>query len=155
MKAGIFRKIIASVDGSRASEKALTYAMQLAQDHGAELAIVHVIADTKTGALVEYGTKHGGMSIVNAFYQSAANAALKWLKPLESNARKQGVDAKTEILWELGKTPTDLIVKYAKENGTDLIVIGTRGLGGFRRLLLGSVASGVISRSSCVVMVVR
>lgn len=155
MKAGIFRKIIAAVDRSKASEKALTYAIGVARDHGAELLIVHVIGDTKTGALAEYGTKHGGMSIVNAFYESAVKEALEWLKPLESNARKEGVNAKTEILWELGKSPTDLIVKYTKENGTDLIVMGTRGRGGFKRLLLGSVASGVISRSRCAVLVVR
>jgi nucleotide-binding universal stress UspA family protein len=47
------------------------------------------------------------------------------------------------------------IVEYAESHGVDLIIIGTRGRSGFRRLLLGSVASGVINYATCPVLVVK
>jgi nucleotide-binding universal stress UspA family protein len=47
------------------------------------------------------------------------------------------------------------IVDYAEKNKVDLIVVGTRGRSGFTKLLLGSVASGVVTYASCPVMVVK
>ena len=47
------------------------------------------------------------------------------------------------------------ILDYAEENNFDLIVIGTRGRSGFKRLLLGSVASHVITYAHCPVLVVK
>jgi nucleotide-binding universal stress UspA family protein len=49
----------------------------------------------------------------------------------------------------------EAIVKLAEERNTDLIVIGTRGLTGFRKLLVGSVSSGVIAHAHCSVFIVR
>jgi len=108
-----------------------------------------------TGSLVEYGTRYGSMAIVRKYYRWAEKEAIEWLKPLENRARQQEVNAKSEILWELGKSPVDLITEYAKKHSVDLIVMGTRGRGGFKRLLLGSVASGVVTNAKCSVLVVR
>ncbi len=47
------------------------------------------------------------------------------------------------------------IVEYAEEQNADLIVMGTRGLSGFKRLLLGSVALGVATYSTCPVLVIK
>ena len=47
------------------------------------------------------------------------------------------------------------IVEYAKNKDVDLIVIGTRGRSGFKKLFLGSVASGVVTNAACPVMVVK
>jgi len=149
------KKILTAVDGSVHSLNAFERALELAKDLDAELFMVHVIPDTRTGGLVEYGTRYGSMAIVQAYYRSAEKEALEWLKPLESRAKQQQVKAKSEILWELGKSPVELITAYAKKNSIDLIVMGTRGRGGFKRLLLGSVASGVVSHAPCSVMVVR
>ena len=52
-------------------------------------------------------------------------------------------------------TPEEVILNYAKEKGVDLIVMGTRGLGGFKKLLLGSVSNGVVSHAPCSVLIVR
>jgi nucleotide-binding universal stress UspA family protein len=61
---------------------------------------------------------------------------------------------KTEVV----ASPTSVvpaIVDYAEKNGIDLIILGTRGRTGFSKLLLGSVASGVVTYASCPVMVVK
>ena len=50
---------------------------------------------------------------------------------------------------------TDSLVSYAESHDVDLIVIGSRGLGGFKKLLLGSVASGVSQHSKCPVLIVK
>lgn len=149
------RKILAAVDGSALSLNAFERALDLAKDQDSELFVVHVIPDTMTGSLVEYGTRYGTLSIVQAYHRSAEKEALEWLKPLESRAKQRQVSMKSEILWELGKSPVQLITEYAKKNSVDLIVMGTRGRGGFKRLLLGSVATGVVSHAHCSVLVVR
>jgi nucleotide-binding universal stress UspA family protein len=65
-----------------------------------------------------------------------------------------GVKLSTEVV----ASPTSVvpaIVDYAEKNKVDLIVVGTRGRSGFTKLLLGSVASGVVTYASCPVMVVK
>jgi nucleotide-binding universal stress UspA family protein len=51
--------------------------------------------------------------------------------------------------------PADVIVQDVERNGTDLVVVGARGLGGFTRLLLGSVSEAVLTHATCPVLVVR
>ena len=73
---------------------------------------------------------------------------------LALQARTDGVDAKGEVL-DKGGSPVKVILEYAEEEGVDLIVAGTRGLGGFPKMLLGSVSSGLVSHAHCRVLVVR
>ncbi len=56
---------------------------------------------------------------------------------------------------QLEGIPADRIVRAAKSQGVDLVVIGTHGRAGFSRLVLGSVASCVISQARCAVLTVR
>jgi nucleotide-binding universal stress UspA family protein len=149
------RKVLVAVDGSQHSHKAFDRALGIAKSAGTKLVILYAIPDTLTGGFVEYGTKHGGMAIVNAYHTAAERQALRWMRPLETKAKNVGLDAKMEIIWELGKSPVQLITRYADANSIDLIVMGSRGIGGLKRLLLGSVADGVIRHANCSVMVVR
>ena len=55
----------------------------------------------------------------------------------------------------MGRTIPSISIKYAKEKGVDLIVVGTKGKSGMRKALLGSVASKVVAYSLCSVLVVR
>lgn len=74
------------------------------------------------------------------------------LEPLVTDARDRGLDATTTIR---SGTPATEIVEYAREHDVDGIVMGTRGLGGVRRFLLGSVADSVVRSSSVPVVTVR
>ena len=82
----------------------------------------------------------------------ATARARKEMKGLMRKARAAGVQATSTIVEGM---PADQIVRAARARNADLIVMGTHGRIGFSRLLLGSVASRVISTSPCPVLTVR
>src|SRR5918999_250213 len=149
------RKILVPVDGSSPSVKALQYAFHLAelQTSDAELIVMHVLEDVKQGGAIGLQAKYGNVRLVEGFKRARKEAALEWLKQIEEAAKKKGIRLKTEVLD--GDSKVKVIIDYAKKNGVDLIVIGSRGLTAFKRLLLGSVANAVVSNAPCPVMVVR
>ena len=149
------RKVLVPVDGSSISEKALQYAIHLAGLEGsdAELIVVHVLEDVKQGGAIGLQAKYGNVRLVEGFKRARRDAALKWLEQVEVAAKKKGIRLKTEVLD--GGSKVKVIMDYAKKNSVDLIVIGSTGLTGFKRLLLGSIANAVVSSAPCPVMVVR
>ena len=84
-------------------------------------------------------------------------AVERWQKHLDEvkqKAFKNNIDIKTDII--IGKTSVvKSIVEYAEEHKIDLIVVGTRGMSGIKKMLLGSTASGVVTYAHCPVMVVK
>ena len=76
---------------------------------------------------------------------------------LEALGEPQSVEIKfrSEIIEDPFSRVESAIVNYAESEGVDLIVMGTRGRSGFKRILLGSVASGVLSYAHCPVKTVR
>ena len=87
------------------------------------------------------------------FITTMRNEGEKYLNKVKRNANEKNIQIKTEII-----SSTNIaggIVDYAEENNIDLIVIGTRGRSGFKKILLGSVAYKVVTYSHCPVMVVK
>jgi len=67
---------------------------------------------------------------------------------------KKGVEAKCETVraqWSIVET----IVNYAYDKRSDIILMGARGLGGFKKMLMGSVSSGVVEHAHCPVLIIR
>ena len=139
----MFENILIAVDGSDYSHKALTYAKNMAEAYRATLRLVHVLAHTSD--LLGYDDfeklyakrKHAGQSV------------------LDDALAKLG-ETSFEIHQELldGSEP-DAILSFAKKNRADLIIMGTRGMGALKGLLVGSVSRKVIHLASCPVMVVH
>jgi len=71
-----------------------------------------------------------------------------------SMAEKKGVKSKPQTSETVGSV-VQAITDYAANEKIDLIVMGTRGMGGFKKMLLGSVSSGVVTHANCAVLVVR
>lgn len=150
------KKILVGVDGSSHSNKAVDYAVHLAELEHAQLSLVYAIGDMHDKeVLAAIGTKYGSRAIVRRAYELSKKYAMKWLAPIEDMATKKGINVKKEILFESGKSIVQLLVDHAEKSHIDLIVIGTRGRTKFKRLLLGSVASGVLAHAKCTVVAVR
>ena len=134
--------------------KAADYAVMVAKQHGAQAIALNVIV-SQLGYAYSAGTF--GLvtpSTINDLLEKSRQEAQKWFDEIGRNAAANGVKLKTEIV----ASPTSIvpaIVDYAEKNKVDLIIIGTRGRSGFTKLLLGSVASGVVTYASCPVMVIK
>jgi nucleotide-binding universal stress UspA family protein len=149
------RKILVPVDGSNASLKGLEYAAHLAELEATdtELIVMHILEDVKQGGAIGLQAKYGNVRLIEGFKRARKDAAMEWLKQIEEAAKKKGIRLKTEVLD--GDSKVKVIIDYAKKNSVDLIVIGSRGLTAFKRLLLGSVANAIVINAPCAVMVVR
>jgi nucleotide-binding universal stress UspA family protein len=142
------KKILVPTDFSEESRKAQRYGCELADKFSAELHLLHVLPDP---AIV--GTEGDG------FYQLPGN----FLEELRADARKQlselvapEWEAGKQVVRELREGPPFLnIVRYARENGIDLIVMGTHGRSALSHALMGSVAEKVVRKAGCPVLTVR
>jgi len=142
------KRILVAVDGSENATRAVKVASTLAKDNNAKLTILHVI----TIPAVVYS---GDVAFpLNKIEVEARRQGEKYVESAQSTARQAGVKAETEIIESID-SPVRGITDYSEKNMIDLIVVGTRGLGGFKRLLLGSVGSGVVHYAHCSVLVVR
>jgi len=143
-----FRSILVAIDGSEKSARAARTAAEVARATGAELTVVHVVH------LPSYAYEAGSAAAIQTMEKDEREYGQKLLQDAASIFKQEGVNAKLELMEEI-QSPAVRITKYAASTGTDLIVIGARGVHGFERLLLGSVAIGVLNYSHCSVMVVR
>ena len=139
----IISKILAAIDGSDASMDAADYAISMSKVYDAELYALHVIR-----ADVDLFGPHE----TSEFMTRMRNEGEKYLNKVKLNVNEKNIQIKTEIISSINIAGG--IVDYAEENNIDLIVIETRGRSGFKKLLLGSVASHVVTYAHCPVMVV-
>ena len=156
----LFKKILVAQDGSENSQRASQVALELAEKLKADLVVLHAISSptsyyhstiaSPTGMSLPAPSQHE----IDAYYAYARKVALGIVGETESKAKKQGIHVKTEIP-EAVSSIVETIVNHASKENVDLIVVGTRGLGGFKKLLLGSVSSGIVSHAHCPVLVVR
>jgi len=80
--------------------------------------------------------------------------AESWLDNFKQQAKENNVQLHIELI--NSPRPVDyVILEYAEEKQIDLIVMGTRGITGFKKFLLGSTASSVVTYAHCTVMVVK
>jgi nucleotide-binding universal stress UspA family protein len=138
-------KILLATDASEESRLAATTAADVAQRTGSELHVVHV------GELrpVIHPERHG----YHARYEELREGAQRQLeKQVEEIVSTGGSVARAHL--RMGR-PDEEIVLLGEETGADLIVMGSRGLGGIRRALMGSVSDSVVRHAHCPVMVVR
>ncbi len=79
--------------------------------------------------------------------------AQEYLDKVKLKANEKNIQIKTDIIASLNVAGS--IVEYAENKNINLIVVGTRGISGFKKLLLGSVASGIVTYAHCPVLVVK
>jgi nucleotide-binding universal stress UspA family protein len=149
-----FQRILVAVDGSEGSSRASEVAMDLAQKFGGQLFILNVFRDYPEYMTVFPSAPAPSGEAIQAYRANARKAALEVVGRTASIAEKKGVKAKPQTSETIGSI-VEVITEYASSEKMDLIVMGTRGMGGFKRMLLGSVSSGVVTHAHCPVLVVR
>ena len=135
----LISKILVAVDGSETSSKTAEMAIDLAEKYGADLIALYIVAPNINFSQAFYFAQENGQKIVDEVKRKAF-------------AKKLNVQ--TEVLMDVGSVPK-AIVEYAEKNNANLIVLGTRGISGIKRMLVGSTASEVVKYSHCPVMVVK
>jgi nucleotide-binding universal stress UspA family protein len=146
----MYGRILVPIDGSATSNLALKEAIKLATEQRSVLRLVHVV------------------DLTLAYSDAAAPYALEYQKALQAEGQKlvadcsavvsaAGVkfDTASLVIDVIGQHIYDAIEEEAKRWGADLIVIGTHGRRGVRRLFLGSVAEGLARVSSKPVLLIR
>jgi nucleotide-binding universal stress UspA family protein len=149
LKPGRFSKILVAVDGSGNSNRAARAAITLCEGIGAELSVVQAIPRPQSrGMNVRLGP------LLQDYYTSSIKEAEKSVQNVVMSAKKRGLKVTGELLKAPNST-VEAILNYAETRGIDLIVVGTRGLGGFTKLIMGSVSTGIVNHASCSVLIVR
>ena len=140
----VFQKILCPVDFSATSGHAFVYAAAIAQQFSAELILLHVIEE------VPLFTAYSGAPVVDTSNEMEKYARAE----MDRLAASATTSAKIRAEIVRGKCHT-AILKFAKENAVDLIVIGKHGRSHLDYFLFGSVTERVIRRAACPVMVVQ
>lgn len=137
--------IVAAVDASPAARPVLERAIAQAIGEEDEVHVVHVFQPPSTVYPIE------GMYLTDDEEFERAEHELVWKEIEDVLAASPVATAKVPIRGY----PASAIADYAREVNAGLIVIGTRGRGGFASLVLGSTSQGVIHDASCDVLVVK
>jgi universal stress protein A len=165
------KRICVPTDFSEAAERALLYGVTLAETLSAQLHVLHVLQDV--GDIVAHPdfTRHGD-SARKYFNELALEAGgpegedeqtIHFLRTLQQGAEKQFEEAPLgDRMNALGAirairygNPVEEIIKYAERHEIDLLVLGTHGRTGWKRMLMGSVAERVVRGAPCPVLTVR
>lgn len=141
----MYERILVPTDGSAGVERAIEQAVSLASVHGASVHAVFVV-NTASFASLPMETSWEGVSDM---LREDGEEALERVREI---AARHDVEVETALI---EGTPSKEVVRYATEEGCDLIVMGTHGRGGIDRLLLGSVAERVVRGSPVPVLTVR
>ena len=147
MKGGI-SKVLVGIDGSNHSLRAAEYAMEISIKYMAKLIAVTVAYLPAKSRVSQQEAIEVGAGL------SEMEKAKTWFESFTQRAKQNKIELRTELV--NSQRPVDyVILEYAEKEGIDLIVIGTRGRTGLSKIVLGSVASGIVSYSHSPVLVVK
>lgn len=144
----MYREILVPVDGSPLSERALRYAIPIAERHGARLTLLQVVAP------ILPAIAGGGAPVRDpALDAEWADEDRRAVERVAKRARKQTA-VQVDVVFRRGRAAQE-IAEYAKDQSIDLVVMCTHGRGGFERLWLGSVADALLRQLTVPTLLVR
>ncbi len=146
----MYRKILAPIDGSEPSRRGLAEAVKIAGSLGATLRILHVVDERLIypgDAPIVYDDP--------ALIDGLREGGRKKLAEAERFVASHGLKCESELIETAGAQAAAIIVQRAREWGAELIVMGTHGRRGVRRLIMGSDAEHVVRQADVPVLLVR
>jgi nucleotide-binding universal stress UspA family protein len=133
--------------------EAADYAIKMAEKYSSEVALVHVVNFDQTLQLLGIYRLSYPDPIKDKMEAVKAEAQ-KWFNEIIKTAEQRGVRIMSNVI-DSPMSVVAALLNYAEQEKADLIIIGTRGRSGLSKMLLGSVASGVVTFAPCPVVVVR
>jgi nucleotide-binding universal stress UspA family protein len=150
-----FFKMLLTIDGSEQSVQAAEYAIDIAinQKANVQMMAITVIELAKLNLSTFIAAPTYGLEDL----EEKRKQAKQWLNKIQKLVQDKGknIEFKSNILENPTLKVSSLIIDYAESENVNLIVVGNRGRHGFKRLLLGSVASDIVTYSHCPVLVVK
>ncbi|WP_066066849.1 universal stress protein [Neobacillus soli] len=141
----MFNRILVAIDGSKMSEKALKSAFNFAKERYSKIGVIHV--EKNLGV-----TEGMPSATIDKIFSEQSIESEDLLNQASSFAEKEGIEI--EVQFVMGE-PAIQIVKKADEGNYQLIIMGSRGLGSIRGLMLGSVSQKVSQLSHCPVLIIK
>jgi nucleotide-binding universal stress UspA family protein len=150
-----FSKILVPMDGSEPSFHAAILANNIAKKFNSEIIVLYVVVSPSN---YEYANLTGLVTPkqIDMIIQNAKDEAKDWFDKIENIVKEGNPDVKLTlkvIVTEIALYGE--VIQFAEQENIDLIVIGTRGRSGVKKLLLGSTASGVLKNANCPVLVTK
>lgn len=152
----MIKKILVALDGSKPADKALDFALDLGEKYSANIVLLSVVPLV----IVPLGTyPTAGVSPIPPVAMDTYSKELrvsheKVLSEALKKAKKIKPNLKVSTKLVEGR-PSDKIIETAKEENFDIIVVGSRGLGGIKKLFLGSISDRVANEAACPVLIVE
>jgi nucleotide-binding universal stress UspA family protein len=143
----LFKNILVPWDGSRHSNHAFKIALNIAKKYDSKINLVSCLSHADTGA------GYLDSSINKDIFKTAKDVMINKMSDLKNDAKKVGISISIDAF--VTDSTVKQLVTYAKTMKIDLVVMGSHGLTGWKKLLLGSVASGVSQQIHCPVLIVR
>ena len=148
------RRILVPVDGSKPSIDASVQAIDIAKHLDAELIALYIVSpDIRYDYMEDIITPRLPRALKDVI-MIAMQKGERHVKKVQQKASQKKVKVKTDVVIGISSVVKE-IVGYAEKNRIDMIVIGSRGLSGIKKMLLGSVASGVVTYSHCPVLIAK
>ena len=145
----MYKKVLVPLDGSDLAECALSHVQSLFEEGSVgEVTLLNIVWFN-----LPWSDEYPQYVDINAIREPLIAASKKYLSEVESRLNSKGIKVKTESLEAI--SPTEAITGYAQKKGMELIVMSTHGYTGFKKLLLGSVAFGVLNGSPVPVLLIR
>jgi len=146
-------KILVGIDGSEYSFNAARYAIDVAKKYGSEILFLSVVHSK-----IHHDASGIFGAIPPSYFNEYKKDAEKWFQEIIDMAKKEENLTDKQIKTDVITTPLSIaaaILNYAEEKHVDLIIIGNKGNSGIKKMLLGSVASDVVTYSYCPVMIIK
>lgn len=146
----MFKHILLATDGSDASAHAAALAVELARTHGARLTALYVV-DPYPYLGIGEANPMGFQAYMSAAYDHAAQAHAR----VTALCDQAGKPVELSLRMAEDVPASEGILRTARDEGADLIVVGSHGRGGLMRMVLGSIAGKVVAQSQLPVLVAR
>ena len=150
----MFKQVLVAVDGSATGNRGLRTAIGLAADQRAALAVVHVV-DAVTSVSYVGDIGYVPDAFIDKVVDDLRAHGRKILDKAASLARDAGVEARTLLVESKGGSIADAILSQVRKVRADVIVLGTHGRRGLRRVVMGSDAEAVVRDARVPVLLVR